>query len=77
MGNTCASKKVPDVQFEVDGNTTSCFDKIKCKSSCCVVVETSQNSQNIIGSENVEVSRLEGEVKSHKSKNSSKKKRNK
>jgi len=63
MGNSCASKNVPDVQFEVDGNTTSCFDKIKCKSSCCVVVETSQNSQTVVGSENVEVSRHEGPKK--------------
>ena len=63
MGNSCASKNVPDVEFEVDGNTTSCFDKIKCRSSCCVVVETSQNSQTVVGSENVA-----GEVQSHKHK---------
>ena len=72
MGNTCASKNVPDVEFQVDGNTTSCFDKIKCKSSCCVVVETSQNSQSVNNSENVA-----GEVQSHKHKKnvSSKKKK--
>ena len=63
MGNSCASKTTPDVQFEVDGNTTSCFDKIKCKSSCCVVVETSQNSQTVVGSENVGVERHEGSKK--------------
>ena len=61
MGNSCASKNVPDVEF--DGNTTSCFDKIKCKSSCCVVVETSQNSQSVNNSENVEVSRHEGSTR--------------
>ena len=53
MGNSCASKKVPDVELQVDGNTASCFDRIKCKSSCCVVVETSQNTQTVVSSENV------------------------
>ncbi len=82
MGNSCASKKVPDLEFQIDGNTTSCFDKIRCKSSCCVVVETSQNSQTkvsgslVVASENVEVSRVEAsrsEVQSHKSKKKKKK----
>ena len=53
MGNSCASKKVPDIELQVDGNTASCFDRIKCKSSCCVVVETSQNTQTVVSSENV------------------------
>ena len=64
MGNACASKTTPDVEF--DGNTTSCFDKIKCKSSCCVVVETSQNSQTVVASENVGVERHEGSKKKKK-----------
>lgn len=43
MGSYCG-KPVPDVQVEVEGNT--CFDDMKCTSTCCMVKKGHTHKHN-------------------------------